>query len=500
VTLSSVNTFESYDDFLNRLNNTLEQSHHRIKTPGTHRNLYNNYHHHHRQQNGHHNSEQAHQPDGPTQYRYTNSNSKQAVNYQPADNGYNQASYANDGIVISNLNTSPQSFRSTPVTVDKKQQHSGGGVTPLTQQQKHNFLNQNYRSPSISKEGSFKQQQLQFQQDEQLRARLRTAINSIRSNSKLNGTTNPGDVYHDKITDQKFFNRNFKVKPVSSAAGQSTNASPGDLSNSNSDTPATNNQSNSNNNNEMSLTYTSTRMLSGGAAPSNHQNSNSATTAANGQTYHNHHQQHNQVDLNNNSIMINQPQQSQQYPSTSNKLKLLKKRNALKKTLSSLAKSAASSTNGGNESATLPHNSSSSGAVVMKNMTNTPAYLANSTNALAAKSRSAHFESRSREDLSKSHNNLNQSSSRPLSVHFSRNSLMNQTDGGGNSFRKSIETLGDHDGVAEHEELTNLKFSSFNGNLSRVRSTPHINATTNGANQATFTLPSSTQKVFRLKF
>jgi hypothetical protein len=207
----SVNTYESYDDFLNRLNHTLDQNTHRINAVGTHHHT----HHQHRQHNSNHNQYQQQQTDrsldrSSPHRSPTNNNSNKfeasAINNPPG--GYR--SY-NKNILVSNLNPSPQSLSSTQQQQEKKQQQYQPVVSSSQQPLQHtsNYLAQNYRSSS--KDSKLQQQQLvqQQHQDEHLRARLRTAINSIRSNSKASG--NSTDVYYDKISDQKFFNRNFKV-------------------------------------------------------------------------------------------------------------------------------------------------------------------------------------------------------------------------------------------------------------------------------------------------
>ncbi len=285
---------------------------------------------------------------------------------------------------------------------------------------------------------------------------------------------------------------------------------------------------NSINNKIMSMTYTSQRMLN--ESPVNHTPNNTN----NHQHHHNqnhhsqpHHHHQNHTDLNNNNYIMYppqtqlQPQQSQHQRSTANKLKLLKKRHALKKTLSSLTKTLASSMNTNvtstNGSVAVNNSSSQLNNGVMKNTTNThqSAYLINGSQIM---SKSNQFDSGSREDFSKSQNNLNthphnqhnnyqqqQHHQRATSVHFSRNSL-NQAEGGASNYRKSIETLdggetiAENGGVAEHEDITDVKFNSFSNNLNRVISTPHINAMNrNTAVNQGFGMPghhlSSNQKV-----
>jgi hypothetical protein len=187
-----------------------------------------------------------------------------------------------------------------------------------------------------------------------------------------------------------------------------------------------------------------------------------------------------------------QPTHSQHQPSTANKLKLLKKRNALKKTLSSLTKTLAASSANTTGTGVAVNSSASSGGLVKNGASNS--YSLNGSQTLTAKTQ---FENGSRENVSKSQTNLNSHhhhhqhhQPRATSVHYSRNSLNAPEGMTGSGFHKSTVTIGGGEtcagdtGVAEHEDITDLKLNSFSSNLNRVRSTPHINSMNGGlANQ-----------------
>lgn len=144
----------------------------------------------------------------------------------------------------------------------------------------------------------------------------------------------------------------------------------------------------------------------------------------------------------NGNIPINYPVSAGNNVQT--KLKLLKKRNALKKTLSNLTKTITSSLN-----------SSSQG-----NMNVNGGNKISAVNQTGTAYRQVHFD---REELSKSQNSINHASSsqtnRPISMHFSRNSLAPESN-----MHKSSETLNDAD-LVESEAIIDLKLKSASGHF-----------------------------------
>ena len=389
-------SFESYSDFLNRLNNSLEKTDNRISSTN-----HNNY-------RSSSNSNTARNPD-----LLAIKNSW----YQKPSTINNSFNDANNSVIIGHLNNN-LSILSTPANHDKRQLAS---ILPNTSS---NNLAQNYRGNKI----------VEKSQEEALRTKLRTAINSLRS-SKTSAASN--DVFYDKVSDQKFFNRNFRVKP---------SILPGN-SNANSFDNSSVTQSSSNNN-DMTVSFSTQRVI------------NETPIVQNPSHQYCNNQSNNNNSRNLNEMNSNQQQsqhqqhQSSAYNNVQTKLKLLKKRNALKKTLSNLTKTITSSLNASNPNLSS-FNSKNNGS-----------------------KKPLHFESSSREDLKSL---INLSVARPLSVHYSRNSLNKACE---SNFHKSNENLGEYkdDVVNESEAITDLKLNknnNFNNNLfnglNRVRSTPHIN-------------------------
>jgi hypothetical protein len=272
-------------------------------------------------------------------------------------------------------------------------------------------------------------------------------------NSISNTNPNP-NAYYDKITDQKFFNRNFKLKPdsfndlnnnnlIQRYFDESTNGAEhisrlntGYENNNNSTTTNINNNNN-NNNREKSAERI-------GSSSFNNASSNLLLTTANNLLTN----QQNNVNLNVNNQM--------------NKLKLLKKRNALKKTLSS--------NNNNNQSNSTPPTTTTT---TTSNLNN---YRYDSTNLINS----------SKEDF-KSQNSLNNNSksfgnNRPLSMHLSRNSLNNLEQIPISNMSGSNPQLHMHKSSETIDELVLNEIKLKENNLDRTRSASRLNVKYNHNN------------------
>lgn len=332
----------------------------------------------------------------------------------------------------SNKQTSPQTsnnnlFRTNSIQQQSQQLHSSknsndfldSSYLNFTQQQQQQQLQNlnitNSSSPSLEQRLNKTQRNTpgftKNSQEDSFKYRL-----SAKTDTTTNKIEPNPNAYHDKVTDQKFFNRNYKIKNQTSLEANSTTTT--------------------SNSNDMTMSYNA-RFLNDTPSSNveSYQNSNMRLSdKASGE------QSKNSFYTNQSNLNINSFQNSN-LQSTSinlNRLKLLKKRNALKKTLSNAANLQAAS----------------------------------STTSKSQQNFEIQLHSSSKEDL-KSQTSQNNLTNRALSMHMSRNSLnhIENSNLGSNQnilYHKSNETIDEH-------TLNELRLKESNKNsLNRVRSTPHI--------------------------
>jgi hypothetical protein len=264
----------------------------------------------------------------------------------------------------------------------------------------------------------------------------------LKTPSTNNPNPNPNpNAYHDKITDQKFFNRNFKLKPDSF----------NDL-----------------NNNSLIQRYLDES--SNGAEQlsrlnTGYENNNREKSAErNGSSSFNNASSNLLLNTNNNILTNQQNNVNSSVNNQINKLKLLKKRNALKKTLSS---------NINNNQSTLSPPTTTTTTTTTSNLNN---YRYDSTNLINS----------SKEEF-KSQNSLNNNArsftnNRPLSMHLSRNSLNNLEQIPMSNMSGSNNQLNMHKSSETIDELVLNEMKLKENNLDRIRSASRLNVKYNQNN------------------